>query len=55
MVCAAVFGEASHTRAYAAARNAAVRAARPDPSLRKERSLQDDNQMGELSKLARLR
>jgi len=34
------FGEeASQTRDYCAARNAALRAARPDPSLRKERLL----------------
>ena len=39
------FGEeASQTRDYCVARNATLRAARPDPSLRKERLLQDDNQ-----------
>jgi len=36
--------EASKTRDYCVARNATLRAARPDPSLRKERLLQDDNQ-----------
>src|SRR2546428_12874616 len=36
--------EASQTRDYCVERNATLRAARPDPSLRKERLLQDDNQ-----------
>jgi len=43
------FGEeASQTRDYCVARNATLRAARPDPSLRKERLLQDDNQTAPL-------
>src|SRR5207249_9969161 len=36
--------EASKTRDYCVARNATLRAARPDPSLRKERLLQEDKQ-----------
>jgi hypothetical protein len=36
--------EASQTLDYCVARNATLRAARPDPSLRKERLLKDDNQ-----------
>jgi hypothetical protein len=36
--------EASKTRDYSVARSATPRAAHPDPSLRKERLLQDDNQ-----------
>jgi len=40
--------EASQTRDYCVARNATLRAARPDPSLRKERLLQDDNQTAPL-------
>src|SRR5438128_593324 len=40
--------EASQTRDYCVARNATLRAARPDPSLRKERLLKDDNQTAQL-------
>jgi hypothetical protein len=40
--------EASNTRDYCVARNATLRAARPDPSLRKERLLQDENQTAPL-------
>jgi hypothetical protein len=40
--------EASKTRDYRVARSATPRAARPDPSLRKERLLQDDNQTASL-------
>ena len=40
--------EASQTRDYCVARNATLRAARPDPSLRRERLLQDDNQTAPL-------
>ncbi len=36
--------EASQTRDYCVAKYATLRAARPDPSLRKERLLRDDNQ-----------
>src|SRR2546421_3880397 len=39
---------ASQTRDYCVARNATLRAARPDPSLRKERLLKDDNQTAQL-------
>jgi hypothetical protein len=38
--------EASRTRDYCAGKNAALRAARPDPSLRKER-VQDDKFEGD--------
>jgi hypothetical protein len=37
--------EASQTRDYCVAKYATHRAARPDPSLRKERLLRDDNQV----------
>ena len=40
--------EASQTRDYRVARHATLRAARPDPSLRKERLLKDDNQTAPL-------
>jgi hypothetical protein len=40
--------EASKTRDYSVARSATPRAARPDPSARKERLLQDDNQTAPL-------
>src|SRR2546430_6656235 len=40
--------QASHSCDYCVARTATLRAARPDPSLRKERLLKDDNQTAQL-------
>src|SRR5256886_17096863 len=40
--------QASHSCDYCVARNATLRAARPVPSLRKERLLKDDNQTAQL-------
>jgi hypothetical protein len=40
--------EAIQTRGYGVAKNATHRADRPDPSLRKKRLLQDDNQIAPL-------
>jgi len=43
--------EASQARDFWVAKNATLRAARSDPSLRKERLLQDDNQTAPLPRI----
>ena len=45
LVVGLVDKEASQTRDYRVAKNATVRAARPDPSLRKKTLARDDNQI----------